>query len=313
LYGAEAHDPAVNDASKDVDPYERFRYMPQFGEGYAGKKRPTLYLFRWEASTDSKLTNSCTKLIALSFTFPSVPVLLGQAVFASEDRIFVTGYEYTDSGRLLGVKGCFNRPAGLWMLCIPQTSNEDGVPGFKELVSVSRLTPPDRSGRSPRVLSGDSVFWLSNEVGGAHASCVSLHSLNLLSMEKKTILDTMWQPGKDGFPGLYPDASLPSQPFIKLGSVSFIVTHSTWGSRNTVLLIATDDGRVKDLTPEDGTLYSWTVLGTDGANQVVCARSSLSIPHEVLLGRIDNSSGMSWQILSLPTLTPESRSTIVRI
>lgn len=304
LYSAEAHDPATNGSDKDIDPYDRLRYTPQLGEGFAGKKRPTLYLFRWGTSKEDESTTTFTKLTTLSVTPSSVHFILIQAVFASEDRIFATGYEYTDSGRLLGIKGCFNRPAGVWMLYISHTNMS---PDTKELAAASRLTPTDRSCRSPRVcLEESTVFWLSNQVGGAHASCVSLHSLNWRSTQQKTIVDTVWQPGQDAFPGLYLESSLPSRPFLKLGSDLFIITHSIWGSRSTVLLIATADGRVRDLTPDtDGMVYSWTVLGAD-ENRVICVRSSPSVPHEVLLGRFDNTGGVSWQILSQPTLTPES-------
>jgi hypothetical protein len=309
LYSAEAHDPATSDANKDADPYERFRYTPQFGEGLS-KKRATLYLFQWGTSTEG---DASTKLTSLCFPLSLGHVILGQAIFASKDRILATGFEYTESGRLLGIKGCFNRITGVWMLGIPQISTADTSPATEELAFISKLTPTGHSGRSPRVLSeASTVFWISNEVGGAHASCVSLHSLNLLSMEKKTILDTVWEPDENGFPGLYVGYSLPSQPFLKLPSGLFIATHSVWGSRSTVLLIATDDGRVTDLTPdEDKLLYSWTVLGTDSHRQIICARSSPSIPTEVVLGRIDDAGSVSWLVLSQPTLTEESTCMIV--
>jgi hypothetical protein len=312
LYTAEANDPTTSEANKDVSPYERYRYTPQFGEGFSGQKRPTLYLFRWSTSTEGELGTKLTKLIALSFPKSAGHVLIGQAVFASEDRVFATGFEYTESGRLLGIKGCLNRPTSVWMLHIPEMSPAD-TSSTIELALVSRLTSTDHSGRSPRVLPGEStVFWLSNAAGGAHASCVSLYSLNFLSMEKKIVVDSIWEPDADGFPGLYTDYSLPSQPFLKLGSVFYIATHSVWGSRNTVLLIATNDGRVMDLTPDkDGILYSWMVLGTDGHKQIICGRSSPSIPYEVVLGRIEDTGGVSWQIISQPTLNPESLSMII--
>jgi hypothetical protein len=312
LYSAEAHDPATSDTNKDADPYERFRYTPQFGEGFS-KKRPTLYLFKWGTSTEGDRSTNFTKLTALCFPQSLGHVILGQAIFASEDRIIATGFEYTESGRLLGVKSCFNRITNVWMLGIPQINTADTSPATEELAFISKLTPTGQSGRSPRVLSeASTVFWISNEVGGAHASCVSLHSLNMQSMEKKTILDTVWEPDQNGFPGLYVGYSLPSQPFLSLSSGSFIATHSVWGSRSTVLLIATDDGRVINLTPdEDKLLYSWSVLGTDSHRQIICARSSPSIPTEVVLGRIDDAGGVSWLVLSQPTLTPESMCMIV--
>ena len=310
LYTAEANEPTTSEANEDVSPYERYRYTPQFGEGYPGQKRPTLYLFRWGTSTE--LGTESTKLTALSFPKSAGHVLIGQAVFASEDCVFATGFEYTESGRLLGIKYCFNRPTSVWMLHIPEIGLVD-TSSTTELALVSRVTSTDHSSRSPRVLPGEStVFWLSNATGGSHSSCTSLYSLNFLTMEKKTVVDSIWEPDADGFPGLYPDFSLPSQPFLKLGSVSYVTTHSVWGSRSTVLLIALNDGRVRDLTPDkDGILYSWMVLGTDGHKQIICGRSSPSIPYEVVLGRVDDAGGVSWQIISQPTLTPESMSMII--
>jgi len=41
LYIAEAKPSANND-----DPYQRFRFIPQFGEGIAGKKQPTIFIIR---------------------------------------------------------------------------------------------------------------------------------------------------------------------------------------------------------------------------------------------------------------------------
>lgn len=313
IYTAEALDPASSDVDKDRHSFESFRYTPQFGEGLAGKKRPVLFLFQWEASTEDASVSSIATLTSLSFPNSSTPVLLVQAVFASEDCIFATGYEYTDAGRLLGIKYCLNRPSGVWMLKIPRNTEP---PSFsKELIIMQRLTNPNRSARSPRVLPGLSgrftVFWLSNAVGGAHASCTSVHALDFQSGEPRLVLDTVWDPREGGFPGLYTDPFLPSQPFIKLGSASYIVVHSTWGSRSTVLLVSTKDGEVKDLTPNnDGKLYSWTVLGTDGQDKIVCTRSSPSIPHEVVLGQFDDSGVVSWHVLSRPSLTPESTSLI---
>lgn len=177
-----------------------------------------------------------------------------------------------------------------------------------ELAIVSRLSPEIRSARAPRVSpDGKFVLWLSNPVGGAHASCSTLHSIDLTSEEQTIVLDTVWEPrDSDGFPGLYIEIPLPPKPFVLLGSKSYIATHSTWGSRSTVVLVSIDGKEVKDLTPNDSNMYSWSVLGTDSKNQIVCVRSAPAVPHEVVLGRLDDNGGVSWQVLTKPTLTPES-------
>ena len=237
-------------------------------------------------------------------------VLFGQAVFAGDNLLFANGYEYFGDGRLLGIKGCLNRPSGVWKLGIPKTDQSEELQS-QPLSNLTRLTLPHRSSRSPRVFRKESghsvVVWISNQAGGAHASSTSIHTLDAETGERKTILGTILEPSPtNSFPGYYGDFSLPSQPFLRTASSLFIVFHSAWGSRTTVLLANVAGGHVKDLTPDtDGLLYSWTVLATDGNSQVVCVRSSLSRPPEVLLGKVDDNQGIAWQVINKTTLTPE--------
>lgn len=309
VYTAEANAPKDTQNS----PYEHFRFTPKLGESFPGKKRPTIYLFRWRdndgvASVPPNEPRHALNALSISTAHPT-NVLLGQATFAADDRVLATGFEYGPDGRLLGLVWCTNRPSAIWELTIPASATSEG--GVMPC-SASKLSPPGRSSRSPRILSDGSsstLFWLSNETldtCGAHASCVSLHSMDLESRKERTIVDTIWEPLEDGFPGLYLDPSLPLHPFLQLGSVPHIITHSIWGSRCTVLLISTEDGTVKDLTPdEDGQLYSWKVFGTDGANRVICSRSAPTIPHELILGEFDESGNVSWQILDEPSLSSD--------
>ncbi|KAG6879317.1 hypothetical protein C0992_003644 [Termitomyces sp. T32_za158] len=140
------------------DPYRKFRYTPQFGEGIAGKRRPTIFLFCWK----NGLGEPAQALTALSIASEA---LFGQAIFS---------------------------PAG----------------------------------------------------------------------------DTLYATG------------------------------------TTVLLISIADGTVKDLTPEDGNLYSWKVLNTDSLRRVVCSRSTPISPHELVLGEFSETGKISWRVLHKPTLPP---------
>jgi acylaminoacyl-peptidase len=123
-------------------------------------------------------------------------------------------------------------------------------------------------------------------------------------------VDAVFGPLEDEFPGLYPDYNLPLIPFVHPHTETFsgpcIVTHSLWGSRSTVLLVSTDKGEVKDLTPEDGDLSSWTVLTTDGESRILCARSTPVSPPEVMLGEFDDT-GVSWRVIDKPNLSPDSK------
>ncbi|KAG6810645.1 hypothetical protein H0H92_010908, partial [Tricholoma furcatifolium] len=307
LYIAEANPPTAT----DEDPYAKFRYTPQFGEGIAGKKRPTMFLFYW-TNGPGEPSRALTPISVAS------EALFGQAVFSPQgDKLYATGYEYTSDHRLLGIKYCFNRPSGIWELT-PSSSSSSSIHdilenGSKPIeYSAKKLTPSYLSCRSPRVVAYDgksTLLWFSHPSGGAHAATSLLYSLDITShADPKEIttplVDAISKPGQGAFPGLYPDANLATIPTLQFTSSStpYVITHSTWGSRTTVLLISTTDGSVKDLTPEDGNLYSWKVLNTDGGRRVVCSRSTPIYPNELVLGEFSENGDVSWSVLHKPTL-----------
>src|SRR5204863_10164390 len=104
--------------------------------------------------------------------------------------------------RLLGIKYCFNHPCGIWKLQLQADNLElvdKDTSGLVLSCAAKRLTSHTRSCRSPRVLR-NTLFWLSNPVGGAHSSCTSLHSHDLESGEDKLLVDSIWEPsGPDAF------------------------------------------------------------------------------------------------------------------
>ncbi|KAF8882831.1 Alpha/Beta hydrolase protein [Infundibulicybe gibba] len=300
LYTAEAKVPDDKD-----DPFKKFRYVPQLGEGIAGKRRPTIYILDWESSAQAE-----PSLTPLSVTSP---ILLGQAIFShdSNRKIYATGYEYLPDGRLLGVKGCTNRPSGIWEISLsPTSANTSAIP-----CDLKKLTPTSLSCRSPRLVktpAGDSILlWLSCPTGGPHAATSTLHSLNVTPSKFTgsiaTIVDTVFQPTSSGFPGLYPDLNLPPSTFVELTGrpEPSVVFHSLWGSRSTVLLVSLD-GQVEDITPNlDGKWTNWTVLTSDGHNRIVCARSTPASPAEIVLGKFDDSGSIQWRLLEKPNLDPQ--------
>lgn len=212
------------------------------------------------------------------------------------------------SGRLLGVKGCYNRPSAIWEFRLPKA----GANTAQEQIVGRKLTPESRSARSPHLSpDGSCLIWISNAIGGAHSSCATLHCMDIRSGEQRVLVDTIWTPrDSDGFPGLY-EPVLPSKTFVSLGKGPYVVASSYWRSRTTLLLISVDGGDVKELTPLDADLYSWTILSTDSKNRIVCVRSSPSVPHEVVLGEIDDDLCVSWQLLVKTTLTLEGAPTTV--
>ncbi|KAF9255265.1 alpha/beta-hydrolase [Marasmius fiardii PR-910] len=316
----EVHGAFYNDEEKNTHPKDSpayFRYSQSFGEGFPGKKRPTIFIFAW----DPKSSNP-EKSAVLRVSTNASQIFFGQALFSSNsDVIFATGYEHTLGGRLLGLKGCYNRPSGIWKVELEGNilnsildTDTDNRPSSID-AKLLKLTPPHLSCRSPRILineNSERLFWLACSTGGAHASTSGLYSLNLTTDVKpdncQVVVDTVEDIRGDGFPGFYPDAALPPSPFLRIGHRDYLITHSTVTSYNAVTLISLEDGTVTNLTPSrEGSSYSWGVLCTDGKRQVLCVRTSPTVPYEVVLGELDDSAKVSWRVLqsSLSHLSEE--------
>ncbi|CAA7262322.1 unnamed protein product [Cyclocybe aegerita] len=289
---------------ENKDPFRKFKFDPDFGEGLTGKRRSRIFILRWDTSAKASLFQLSTD--------GAPDVRFGQPVFSpdSDDVIYATGYEFTQDGRILGIKGCFNRPSGIWQFRLP-AEMRSGEDDKMLTASCKKLTPPHLSCRSPRTFTRDgksSLVWFSAASGGAHLATSNLHlldissstNLDILSADKPLVgFSDKPLPDIKLFPGLYPAYNLPTSPFID----SSILVHSHWGPRTTVLRISSKDGAVTDLTPDaDGSLFSWTVLGTDGHSNVVYSRSSPSIPYELMLGTFVNSDEVAWISLEKPKL-----------
>lgn len=93
----------VAEAKEPKGAGEKFKFTPRLGEGFGAKKRPTIFVFRWDPS----VTPCTTSLASVSpVVHQDHPVLFGQAVFSPLDKgtIYATGYEFTRDGRLLGIR-----------------------------------------------------------------------------------------------------------------------------------------------------------------------------------------------------------------
>ncbi|KIM37876.1 hypothetical protein M413DRAFT_448146 [Hebeloma cylindrosporum] len=301
LYTAEAKAPETEDI------FQRFRFDPDFGEGLSGKKRPAIFLFRWDISKGGK--DSSPSLIQLK---TREDVRFGQAIFSSSSDkiIYATGYEFTSDGRMLGVKGCFNRPSGIWQLMLSSIPTTEAPPE----VTSKKISPASHSCRSPRIVVHEGrafLVWLGGSIGGAHIACNLIYrheitsdgSKDLAFPDETPLIPIIDTPGSDGFPGLYPAYNLPKSASIQvLGSQAYLLLHSNWGSRTTVLRISLIDGSVKNLTPANDDLYSWSVLTTNGLDSVICSRSSPSVPYEIMLGKFNSDGVVTWALLDKPQL-----------
>ena len=195
----------AEDKSETDDNTDKFRYVSHFGERFAGRRSPSLFLMQWNNNDFSK------KGTLYKLHIPHHENLgVGQACFGLDDStLFVTGYEELPNGQKLGIVWCTNRPVGIYKLELQFPSAENSGSDIID-VSVKRLTPPERSCRSPRVLTTvekPCLIWISNTIGGPHASCCQLHVLNLTTTEEPRVLvATVQEPvSVDGFPGLYID------------------------------------------------------------------------------------------------------------
>ena len=304
------------------DPYRKYRFNPDFGEGLTGKCNPAIFLLRWSPSTQPNLFR--LNIAGLKH------VRFGQPIFdpRNSNVLYATGFELTKDGRSLGIKHCLNRPFGIWRLTMPLPSMAEGERkkpnrATIDVEAVQKLTSSHQSCRSPRILdTGEhsTLVWLACACGGAHASTTTLHTLNIKATASKLdiealvtaetpLVDIVKEPLSDTrtFPGLYPSYNLVSSPFISHGDdcdrQHEVLLSSQWGSRNTILRLSLKDRNVQEITPvTDGKLYSWSLLATDGGQNFVCSRSAPDVPYELLLGRFQKNGEVDWLLLDKPVL-----------
>ncbi|THH33349.1 hypothetical protein EUX98_g805 [Antrodiella citrinella] len=284
----------------------KYDFVPPLGEGYPGKKSPGLYLFKWGTGKPSaKALRPTSSLVG--------PLLFTQPVFSSKDQLLVIGYAYTEDHKLLGVKHCPNRIAGVYSISLPPEISKDES---DIQCSFAGLTSPDISCRCPRVLhtngASSLLVYIANSVGGPHASCSTLHVVELATGKAVATVSVVEDPKDGEFPGLY-TVTLPADPFLVVDGEAYVVSNSVWRSRSTVILVRLKDGNVTELTSDDGKLYSWMVLATDGGSQLTCTRSSLTSPPELLLGRIGSDLQANWTTILKSTLSVELQTRVASL
>lgn len=308
VYSAEANEIATEDA----DPYARFRYIPDGGESMTGLRRPTLFVAVWKQTEDEAMSEMTVQSLELPKDKLASPcVIFGQAVFAQDDTIIATGYQYTEDGRRLGTIWCANRPCAVWELRFDITKVEDKKTAGedKKLASCTIISPTiisnsTLSSRFPRVYkdptSGHSTaLWLSHATGGAHFSCFSLHSFDLQARKSTELIPVVSKPDTSfmaGFSGLIP--GIPKQPFLVFNGKTYMIAQSGSGTKQEILLIdTTEPCHVVFLTRRSavaGEVYfdhwCWNVIATDGGHNVLLWRSSSIRPPQLLLGTLTGSS-----------------------
>jgi len=328
VYTAEANAPE----NEGDDSFAKFRFLPDYGEGYGGRKRPTVFIARWAPNAESVDAlsggNVSPTVRAISVPSSATPnaatISFGQAQFVADDTLFATGYEYGEDGRRLGIRACFNRPTAIWELKLDPVDLQlqhaaDSEPSLLAdpaaaltIISATKISDTNRASRSPRPIPGsNAALWLSHELGGPHASCFSLHRFDLQLREATTIIpavDKAQENFMDGFAGLYAE-NLLARPFIRLGGRAYLFTRTSQGSRLEVILVDLEQPEcVVRLTPAESSedLWSWSPLATDGRKWVLASRSAPTVPNELALGKLEEYGGkprVAWQIIEMPSLT----------
>ncbi|KAH9036678.1 alpha/beta-hydrolase [Lactarius hengduanensis] len=310
VYTAEANAPENN----TDDLFSKFRFLPDYGERYVGRKRPTLFLARWAQNAESRAEGAIPTVHGITVPATSdASISFGQAQFVTDDVLLATGYEFSEDGRRLGIMACYNRPTAIWELKLDLA--QDAIVAL----SATKLSDPTRAARSPRPIPGTSAaFWLSHELGGPHASCFSLHKLALhagtAGAETATasvlvpVVDKIRDGFMDGFAGLYVD-NLLARPFVRTGGRVYLLSRTSQRSRLEIILIDLEQPEsVVRLTPAESSddLWSWSPLATDGRKWVLASRSAPTVPNELVLGRLEEHGGrprVTWQVIEMPPLS----------
>ncbi|GAA6013195.1 hypothetical protein JCM10207_006201 [Rhodosporidiobolus poonsookiae] len=348
----------------------KFHYEPDFGETFTGKREPTLFLVVLPGSPFAPAGEE-DKPTVHRLTYPdTVPsAYFGQPVFLpSSDKLALvaTGYSTLSDGRKLGIVYCQNRPARLFALTlhavkqdVDEEAEDESPKTVYKVEHATPLSPADRSSRSPRVVPSSSpsspqVVYLSNPLGGPHASCGQLHLSTLYLSSPSTLevkIDQVLVPvvdvpdaknpgagtAADPFPGLYVD-QLPLEPFVASleGDGFAVVMSSIWRSRSVPLRVELAGGKVTSLAPwperrdeEDAALpylylnkaggeakpdalESYTVLGTDGKDQVVALRSSPVKAPSVVVAKMREAQ-VEWKVVKTASLSEKLSATLSKL
>jgi hypothetical protein len=243
---------------------------------------------------------------------PQGPHYFSQPCFLDETTLVAVGHHLTADGHLLSVRWCHNRPISVWKLKLegPSTSSEAVVIG-----DTTQISCKGQSGRSPCIYrdkdDGDPIIvWLEHQLGGPHASCSRLVRESPTADGPSTLVPFVPEASESGaFPGLFINWALLPRPFLRIDDRVHVVCTTMHGTRSTIMLADTEKSEQTplDLAPKDENLWSYSVLATDGKARLLCSRSSLVCPSQLVLGRLDTlDKPVEWQVLWQPPTPPYS-------
>jgi hypothetical protein len=321
VYTAESNAPE----NEGGDSFAKFRFLPDYGEGYIGRKRPTTFIVQLAPNAESvdALSGGNVSPTVRAISVPSsatsnASISLGQAQFVAD-------HEYWEDGRRLGIKACFNRSTAIWELKLDPADLHlqhaaDSEPSLLAdpaaaliVISATKISDPNRASRSPFSIPGsNAALWFFHKLGGPHASCFSLHRFDLQTRETTTIIPAVeiaQENFMDGFAGLYAE-NLLARPVVRSGGRAYLFTRTSQGSRLEVILVDLEQPEtVVRLTAAESSvdLWSWSPLAMDGRKWVLASSSAPTVPNELVLEKLEEHGGkpsVIWQVIEMPSLTP---------
>ncbi|KNC99354.1 hypothetical protein, variant [Spizellomyces punctatus DAOM BR117] len=241
----------------DLKGPDKFKFKPDWGEKFTKKAAPAIVLCNLDTEE-------------ITVVKDQEDLAVGQVLFGPNDDSLIFWGVKTHP-RQYGILFCPNRLSGIY---------QTGIKGE----NLIRISAEDESARSPRFDSArKTLFYISNPIGGPHFPCGELISYSFADKSRRIVLPEVEKPEPTDFPGLFVDRFAPDA-VVGTGDAQWIITHTNWRSRKTVIAVHASTGKVIDLCPNVET-GSWTLLGVK-ENWVVAVRSDPGTPHEVHIGRL---------------------------
>ncbi|RHZ56850.1 hypothetical protein Glove_396g76 [Diversispora epigaea] len=274
--------------SSDESNEKKFDYNPSWGERLANKRIPAIINVEVVGTG---------KIIVLP-EFDKIDP--GQVIFGPEDKTLIfTGYN--KEPRQFGLAACTNRLTGIYQCDL------DGC----NLVHISSQVS---HARSPCLnLAKDHLIYLSNPSGGPHAQCSELYEYDFSSKKNRLVIPIVRSPSESfnqNFPGLYGDR-ISSNSFATIDRNEFLLMHSYWRSRRTILAVNLTTGRddcgggdkiIQNLTSTG----SWSLLNV-WKNYIIAIQGFPNKFHQLNLGVItgfNNEKGLKidWTVIDQPNV-----------
>eukprot|EP00753_Platysulcus_tardus_P000709 PLAT10657.1.p1 GENE.PLAT10657.1~~PLAT10657.1.p1 ORF type:complete len:717 (-),score=276.31 PLAT10657.1:77-2227(-) len=295
---------ASGDAAGDDDSLagREFDSKPSWGERYAGKELPALFVARWAAAGGASVA-----------ALPCVPdgISAGQPALSPDGKtLLFTGW---DAEPRLGMVYCHQRRCAIYSLplcCDDDGDEEKGDDDDKPV--AKRLTVQALSSDAHWSPDGSCFVYTAADATSLHNTGFTLCRYHMATSSARVLLPLVRRADSeaDGFPGFFRRAPQPSSIFTACGN--FVLVNSCWGSSGAIVRVDLHDGARRRLPASKELQPGNWVLQDVGEDYVLALHSTpISPPRLVLLdldGRMYAQSaaaampalrGASWSVLSM--------------